>query len=98
MLRHIVMFNWKPEVTEEQINAVAKGFAHLAEVIDVVIEMKFGKNLAIMDGCFDYMPQLRLPEESRRATVSVSCSATGAATKENCGGRARGAVVDISGS
>ena len=46
MLRHIVMFNWKPEVTEEQINAVAKGFAHLAEVIDVVIEMKFGKNLA----------------------------------------------------
>jgi len=54
MLRHIVMFNWKPEVTEEQINAVAKGFAHLAEVIDVVLEMKFGKNLAIMDGCFDY--------------------------------------------
>jgi len=29
------------------------------------------------------MPQLRLPEASRRATVSVSCSATGAATKEN---------------
>lgn len=44
VLRHVVMFSFKPGTTPEQIKAVEEAFAQLPQKIDTIIDFEWGTN------------------------------------------------------
>jgi hypothetical protein len=54
MLRHIVLFKWKPDTSPEQIQETEAGFAGMRDSIKVVRSMHFGPDLDLMEGTYDY--------------------------------------------
>lgn len=54
MIRHIVMFNWKPETDEDTPSKVEQGFMHMRDTIKEVVSMQCGADLSLADGNFDY--------------------------------------------
>jgi hypothetical protein len=42
MLRHVVLFNWTPDATDEQKRAVASELGKLPGVIDAIRVYRFG--------------------------------------------------------
>ena len=55
MLRHTVMFRWKPETTPEQVAAIEEGLAALPGVIETVRSFRFGCDAGINEGNFDFV-------------------------------------------
>ena len=55
MLRHTVMFRWKPETTPEQVAAIEEGLAGLPGAIDTVRSFRFGRDAGINEGNFDFV-------------------------------------------
>lgn len=45
MIRHVVMFTWKPEATEEQREAVAAGLAELPGAIPQIRRYEYGPGM-----------------------------------------------------
>jgi stress responsive alpha/beta barrel protein len=54
MIRHIVMFNWKPDVPGDIATQVRAGFDHMRDVIPQVVSMQCGPDLGLAEGNFDY--------------------------------------------
>lgn len=54
MIRHIVMFNWKPGTDTAIHDEVAAGFAHMREAIPNVVSMIAGSDLGLAEGNFDF--------------------------------------------
>jgi hypothetical protein len=44
VLRHVVMFRFKPEATPEQITSIEEAFAELSEKIDSIEDYEWGTN------------------------------------------------------
>ena len=55
MLRHTVMFRWKPDTTPEQVAAIEEGLAALPGAIDTVRSFRFGRDAGINEGNFDFV-------------------------------------------
>jgi hypothetical protein len=49
-LRHTVLIRFKPETTEEQIQAVLDGLGTMPEKIGLIRRYEFGRDLGIMEG------------------------------------------------
>lgn len=54
MFRHMVMFSWKPEATEEQKRAVADQLATLPGKISELRDYRFGADAGINPGNADF--------------------------------------------
>jgi hypothetical protein len=54
MLTHIVIFNWMPEVTGEQVAAFGLAFDRLAASLQDLAVFRHGPDLAIRQGNGDY--------------------------------------------
>ena len=54
MLRHVVLFNWTPDATEEQKRAVASELGKLPGVIDVIRGYQFGPDAGINPASRDF--------------------------------------------
>ncbi len=54
MVRHIVVFKWRPEVTNEEVQALADGLAALPGQIPEVLAYTFGPDLGLADDHPDY--------------------------------------------
>ena len=54
MFHHNVMFRFKEGTTQDQIDAITSGLATLPNQIDVLLGYRFGPDVAITDGSWDY--------------------------------------------
>jgi hypothetical protein len=54
MLRHIALFRFKPETTDEQIEAAVVALSTLPDQIDVLRKFRFGPDVGITDGAWDF--------------------------------------------
>ena len=54
MIRHVVLFTWKPEATAEQLAAVATGLASLPGQVPGVRAYHFGTDAGLVDGNADF--------------------------------------------
>jgi hypothetical protein len=54
MIRHVVLFTWRPEATEEQKQAVHAGLAKMPPAIEVIRAYKFGPDAGINPANCDY--------------------------------------------
>ena len=54
MLRHIVLFRWKAEVTAAEVRPVASALANLPEAIPEVRFFRFGPDAGLNEGNFDF--------------------------------------------
>jgi len=55
MVRHIAMFRWTDDATEEHKAAVAEGLAALPSAIPSIVRYTFGGDLGVNDGNFHYV-------------------------------------------
>lgn len=54
MLRHVVVFTWRPEATEEQKQKVADELAKLPGVVESLRDYRFGPDAGIAEGNYDF--------------------------------------------
>jgi len=55
MFRHVVMFKWNDDVTDEHIDAMSAGLSGLIEVIPEIKDYKHGRDAGVSDQNFDYV-------------------------------------------
>jgi hypothetical protein len=54
MLKHIVLFKFKPEITEDQVDQLAEGLGALPEIIDEIREFVFGRDVIGSERSYDF--------------------------------------------
>lgn len=54
MFHHLVMFRFKAETTQEDIDAVSAGLATLPDQIAEIVEYRFGPDVGTADGSWDF--------------------------------------------
>ena len=54
MLRHVALFRFKPETTDEQIETAAVALSTLPDQIDVLRRFRFGPDAGITAGAWDF--------------------------------------------
>jgi len=54
MLKHIVLFKFKPETTEAQIDQLAEGLGALPEIMDDIREFVFGRDVIGSERSYDF--------------------------------------------
>lgn len=54
MIRHVVLFTWKPGTTAEQIAAVEAGLHRLRAAIPEIQDYRFGADVGINEGNHDF--------------------------------------------
>jgi hypothetical protein len=54
MLKHVVLFKFKPETTEAQIDQLADGFSGLPDAIAEIREFVFGRDVVRSERSYDY--------------------------------------------
>lgn len=55
MFRHVVLFRWVPDSTDEQRARVAEGLAALPAAIPEIRTYRFGPDAGLADGNWDYV-------------------------------------------
>jgi len=55
MIRHTVMFRWKPGTIPADIAAVTEGLGGLPAAIREIRDYRFGHDLGVNDGNFDFV-------------------------------------------
>ena len=63
MIRQITLIRFKPEVKADQIQAMAKGFQGLVNIVPTVSRFEFGQDLNIRDDTWDYALVIDFPDE-----------------------------------
>jgi len=54
MIRHVVLFRWKPEATEEQKAYVASEVAKLPSIVASIRGFECGADIRVNEGNFDF--------------------------------------------
>jgi hypothetical protein len=54
MIRHVVMFRWTPEATQEQKQRVAAELSRLPALLPVLRAYRMGADLGVNEGNFDW--------------------------------------------
>jgi hypothetical protein len=55
MIHHVAMFRFKEGTTAEQVDAAEAALAALPAQIDVLVDYKFGSDLGLTDGSWDFV-------------------------------------------
>ncbi|MGB5169545.1 MAG: Dabb family protein [Acidimicrobiia bacterium] len=54
MLRHVALFRFKPETTDERIEAAMAALSALPDQIDEIRKFRFGPDAGITEGAWDF--------------------------------------------
>lgn len=54
MIRHVVVFRWKPDITDETIDAVRAALTELPARVPGIVSYEFGADAGINEGNFDF--------------------------------------------
>ena len=55
MIRHVVMFRWKPDTADEDVDSVVARLQTMPELIPEIREYRFGADLGINDANWDFV-------------------------------------------
>ena len=55
MIRHTVMFRWKPGTTPADVAAITEGLGGLPAAIPEIAEYHFGADIGVNNGNFDFV-------------------------------------------
>jgi hypothetical protein len=55
MIRHVVMFRWKPEPTPADVAAIEEGLSKLPAEVPEIQRYSFGRDAGLNDGNFDFV-------------------------------------------
>lgn len=55
MIRHVAMFTWTEEATDDQVRAFASGLATMPVLIDGIVDYVHGDDLQLGPGTSDYV-------------------------------------------
>jgi hypothetical protein len=55
MIRHVVMFRFKPATTAADVAAIVEGLGGLPHAIPEIVEYRFGHDIGVNDGNFDFV-------------------------------------------
>jgi hypothetical protein len=64
MIRHVVLFGWKPEATEEQKQQVAEELAKLPSVVSSIRAFAAGPDAGLGQGNFDFAVSADFDDEA----------------------------------
>ncbi|CAN5357513.1 Dabb family protein [soil metagenome] len=53
-VRHLVMFRWKPETTQDQIDALTADLAGMPDMVPSIVSYDFGPDVIGAEGNFDF--------------------------------------------
>ncbi|MEN8042006.1 MAG: Dabb family protein [Actinomycetota bacterium] len=70
MFHHVVLMRFKDGTSQRQIDAIADGLASLPEQIDVLIRYRFGSDVGITDGAWDFAATAEFAEASHYSEYS----------------------------
>ena len=68
MIRHVVMFRWNDDVTDAQIDATITALRTMPGAIDTIRAYRFGRNLGINPGTFDFSVTADFDDEAGYVT------------------------------
>jgi hypothetical protein len=54
MVRHVVMFRWKPGTTPQQIASLERALGEMPRICPTIRRYRFGRNLGLQEGGFDF--------------------------------------------
>lgn len=54
MLRHVVLFRWKPGTSERDVESLERALAGMPKLCPSIRRYRFGRNLALQEGNFDF--------------------------------------------
>jgi hypothetical protein len=54
MLRHVVLFRWKPETTPAQLASLERALAEMPRICLTIRRYRFGRGLGLQEGGFDF--------------------------------------------
>jgi hypothetical protein len=55
MIRHVVMFRWKPETTPEDVAAIEEGLSKMPSEVPEIQRYTYGADVGINEGNFDFV-------------------------------------------
>ena len=68
MIRHVVMFRWNDDVTDAQIDATIAALHTMPGAIHTIRAYRFGRNLGINPGTFDFSVTADFDDEAGYVT------------------------------
>jgi len=71
MFHHIVMFRFKDGTDSRQIDAITEGLSTLPSEIDVLVAYRFGPDVGITEGSWDYGVAADFAAEAHYADYSI---------------------------
>ncbi len=63
MITHIVIFSWKPGVTQDQVSSFGQALSQMAAELAPMVVIYHGSNLAFRDGNGDYALMATFPNK-----------------------------------
>lgn len=54
MLRHVVLFRWRKDTTDRDVDAVVAGLAALPRLVPSLRGYRFGRDLHVSEGTWDF--------------------------------------------
>lgn len=54
MLRHVVLFRWKPGTAERDIESLERALADMPKLVPSIRRYRFGRDAALAQGNFDF--------------------------------------------
>jgi hypothetical protein len=70
VFNHIAVFKFKEGVTPAQVEAVSTALAGLRDQIDVLVDYRFGPDINLIDGTWDYGVVATLADTSHYSTYA----------------------------
>jgi hypothetical protein len=64
MIRHVVVFEWNDDVTDDHVEAVATALAALPATIDTIRAYRFGPDAGLNQGNFDFAVSADFDDEA----------------------------------
>jgi len=54
MVRHVVLFRWKPGISQGQLESLQRALADMPKICPSIRRYRYGRNLALQPGNFDF--------------------------------------------
>jgi stress responsive alpha/beta barrel protein len=71
MVRHVVLFRWKPETTAEDVSRIEAALRQLPEKIPCIQTYRFGRDLGVQGGNADFALVADFADESGLRTYGT---------------------------
>lgn len=62
MINHVALFRFREGVTDEDVAAFKSGLARLGDEVELVLGLRYGRDLELVEGAWDYAVVIEFAE------------------------------------